>query len=100
MSADKCIHIYTYIYIYIYIYIQRERERVKKKCEDGQLLTLKNFFKFLTYFTSEVVHPRIFFATFVFAVRFGLRIFIDPPGAVHLYTYIHTCGAVSESITG
>ena len=25
----------------------------------------------------------------MFAVRFGLRIFIDPPGAVHIYIYIY-----------
>ena len=46
---------------------------------------------------SEVVRPHIFLlSTFVFAVRFGLWVFIDPPGAVHLrssnnfmYIYIY-----------
>ena len=56
---------------------------------------------FVLNFTSDVVHPRIFLlSTFVFAVRFGLRIFIYPPGAVHLcwpessnnnYIYIYIC---------
>ena len=60
-------------------------------------LTKTFLLNFLSFFMSEVVHPHIFLlSTFVFAVRFGLWVFIDPPGAVHLrssnnfmYIYIY-----------
>ena len=35
----------------------------------------------------------------MFAVRFGLRIFIDPPGAVHIYIYIYTASDTSQSFS-
>ena len=62
--------------------------------------TEKSLLNFFIFFTSEVVHSRIFLTLYVrVCCRFGLRIFIDPPSAVHLcwpesssknYVYIYT----------